>query len=109
VNNAATIARRYAGAGLTDWYLPAVKEVVVLCRFVQGLTSTTGDELCDAWTAYARPGYSNKDGGGYWSSTEVNDVSKAYYVAMPFGTGKTLTPRDLVKYGQGFIRPIRAM
>jgi hypothetical protein len=109
VSNAATIARRYAGAGLTDWYLPAVKEVVVLCRFVQGLTSTTGNELCDPSTSRTRSGYSNKNSGGYWSSTEVNDVSSAYYVYMPFGTGKTLAPRDVVKYSQSFIRPIRAM
>ena len=109
VNNAATIARRYAGAGLTDWYLPAVKEVVVLCRFVQGLTSTTGDEACDAWTAYTRPGYSNKDGAGFWSSTEFSDLEKAYRVPMPFGTGVTLTPSGVVKYGQSFVRPIRAM
>ena len=109
VSNAATIARRYAGAGLTDWYLPAVKEVVVLCRFVQGLTSTTGNELCDPSTSRTRSGYSNKNSGGYWSSTEVNDVSSAYYVYMPFGTGKTLTPLDVVKYSQSFIRPIRAM
>jgi hypothetical protein len=55
--------------GTSDWYLPSIRELNELCKYVRN--QPTGDLGIDcAPNGYLRVGFTD---GGYWSSTEVKD------------------------------------
>lgn len=88
--SAAQLCTDYTGGGLTDWYLPAIDELILLYNqrydINRNLAETPGADLVEYW---------------YWTSTEnaFNDARHFY-----FYLGST---NSSFKYKESFVRAVR--
>ena len=103
-NNAAGSARAYSGASKSDWYLPTIAELNLLCQWARGVapsetTRCTGGTLNSA--TYGADSAALL-GGNYWSSSERN-VNDGWMQSMDGGAQGTA-----VKWFDTYTRPIRA-
>ena len=107
--SAASVARKYTGGGLSDWYLPNFSEMNTFCHWNTGTTPASGIRCENIGGSDA---LLNKSRFGaqlagivrtqYWTSTEKNDFNADYYDfndAANYGASKN---------GQLRVRPIRA-
>lgn len=77
---AATLCNSYDGGGFTDWYLPANRELYLLCSqdfLIDNILDNDGDDTTNGFIQ-------ELDGTGadtrYWSSTEFANDGAWYYV-----------------------------
>lgn len=74
---AAFVARGYNGGSKSDWYLPTMVELNLLCQWVRGVapsvtTLCTGGSINSATYGASSAGFA---ADGYWSSSEVESDS----------------------------------
>ena len=107
--SAASVARKYTGGGLNDWYLPNFSEMNTFCHWNTGTTPASGIRCeniggSDALLNKSRFGaqLAGIVRAQYWTSTEKNDFNADNYDfndAANYGDSKNTQKR---------IRPIRA-
>ena len=111
-NYAAGAARAYRGGSMTDWYLPVIAELNLLCQWNRGVTQDV-TTLCAGAGAYNSGTEASASGittGPYWSASErarTNAFGLSF--GIPTGTlslqsknvGRPSTPNM-------YVRPIRA-
>jgi hypothetical protein len=110
--NAAVAARAYNGGGMTDWYLPTMAELRMLCQWAHGDTITvstacsytnalnTGVPLAYAFTA-----------GSYQSSTQsTNPGSAQWHENFTYQADNNTAEQSTWEYTSTtfYTRPIRA-
>jgi hypothetical protein len=103
-NNAAGSARAYSGASKTDWYLPTIAELNLLCQWARGVASSETTRCTGGTLNSATYGADSAAllGGNYWSSSERN-VNDGWFQSMDGGAQGTA-----VKWFDTYTRPIRA-
>lgn len=96
--SAVTMAQRYDGGGLSDWFLPSKQELNELCEYARN--QATGDigVLCNN-TGTLRAGFADTM---YWSSSEYSD---AVTWRQKFSHGNPGVSGDATSHR---VRPVRA-
>lgn len=97
-NYAAALAQGYNGGGKSDWYLPTLSELNLLCQSNRGVTLNV-TVACTGGDGTAQP--SNK----YWTSTEI-DTGNAWAINS-FNAVIAVTTKDYSPNNTA-VRPIRA-
>ncbi len=111
--NAAVAARAYSGGGMSDWYLPTMAELRMLCQWAHGETisvstacSYTNALNTGVPTAYAFTA------GSYQSSTQSSNPGSAQWHVNFTSGGSDGNPAELSTWGYTpnnyYTRPIRA-
>lgn len=92
----------YHGGALSDWYVPTLTELNLLCQWARGVTQDVSTR-CTGGTL-TMGGF--LDDLVYWSSSEYNG---AYAWAQWFSNGQTYAQnRNHLTFGLRYLRPIRS-
>jgi len=105
-SGAAVVARDYRGGGRSDWFLPSIDELTVLCEFEIFRATSDSRPICPK--SYGLSLRSFVWGLSYWSSSRCCEKGSPYRfhaLAQGFGNGITSTSLRSDTY---FVRPVRA-
>lgn len=93
--SASALATGYKGGGLTDWYLPSLKESVLLQK-----NQVVSSGLLEDW---------------YWTSSEYDSYGNHCWGVHMFNPASQMntpegfvSPKPLEKTGRAYVRPVRA-
>lgn len=89
LTNAAKVCNDFTNNGFSDWYLPSIGELELMC---QNLYSA---------------GIGNFTGSFYWSSTDINQVHNAHWIQFPYNNENCAVRTDLGRNMENLVRPIR--
>jgi hypothetical protein len=99
-SQAASVARNYRGNGLTDWFLPSLDELNIVCRYANSL-SMTSTAICTAGTV--RGGFIDTPNSSWWSSSiSNNQLNHVIRIRGADGTSRSSTQSS-----SSSVRPIR--
>jgi hypothetical protein len=89
LNNAAKVCNDFVYNGYSDWYLPSIGELELMC---QNLYSEGIGNFADSF---------------YWSSTDTNKIRNAHYIQFSSSTDNCVVRTDLGRNMENLVRPIR--
>jgi uncharacterized protein (TIGR02145 family) len=89
LNNAAKVCNDFVYNGYSDWYLPSIGELELMC---QNLYSEGIGNFADSF---------------YWSSTDTNKIRNAHWIQFSSSPDNCVVRTDLGRNMENLVRPIR--
>lgn len=89
LNNAAKVCNDFVYNGYSDWYLPSIGELELMC---QNLYSEGIGNFADSF---------------YWSSTDTNKIHNAHWIQFSSSPSNCVVRTDMGRNMENLVRPIR--